>query len=208
VYWSRWFVWGQEPQIVPANQLPVQPHMVGIVSESMSPPGQRDRFPYWTNNLSRAGDLHTMSHRLPTFVKPTHYDVTLYNFNFQEFTYSGRVIIRWLFRLHFAHCSVWWSSRGCKTQSFWILTVLSSAKRPLKVSVRALFLPRHCEFAMMKGDELSHWNSEIQFAIQIGRVGCQFSSMESCQTPWRGFIEAVIPLTKGKICTCSQRNAR
>ena len=43
--------------------------------------------------------LHTatvmMAHNLPNLVKPTHYDVTLYNFDFEKFTFSGDVSIRY-----------------------------------------------------------------------------------------------------------------
>ena len=35
-----------------------------------------------------------MAHSLPNVVKPTRYDVTLYNFDFERFTFSGQVIIR------------------------------------------------------------------------------------------------------------------
>ena len=35
-----------------------------------------------------------MAHNLPNLVKPTHYDVTLYNFDFERFTFSGNVTIR------------------------------------------------------------------------------------------------------------------
>jgi aminopeptidase N len=35
-----------------------------------------------------------MAHNLPNLVKPTHYDVTLYNFDFERFTFSGDVTIR------------------------------------------------------------------------------------------------------------------
>jgi len=34
-----------------------------------------------------------MAHNLPNLVKPTHYDVTLYNFDFDKFTFSGDVTI-------------------------------------------------------------------------------------------------------------------
>lgn len=35
-----------------------------------------------------------MAHNLPNLVKPTHYEVTLYNFDFNQFTFSGNVAIR------------------------------------------------------------------------------------------------------------------
>lgn len=35
-----------------------------------------------------------MAHSLPNLVKPTHYEVTLYNFDFESFTFSGDVKIR------------------------------------------------------------------------------------------------------------------
>jgi hypothetical protein len=38
--------------------------------------------------------LTTMAHNLPNLVKPTHYSVTLSNFDFEGFTFSGQVIIR------------------------------------------------------------------------------------------------------------------
>jgi hypothetical protein len=38
--------------------------------------------------------LATMAHNLPNLVKPTHYDVTLYNFDLEKFTFSGDVTIR------------------------------------------------------------------------------------------------------------------
>jgi hypothetical protein len=34
-----------------------------------------------------------MAHNLPNLVKPTHYDVTLYNFDLEKFTFSGKVAI-------------------------------------------------------------------------------------------------------------------
>ena len=35
-----------------------------------------------------------MAHNLPNLVKPTHYDVTLYNFDLEGFTFSGNVTIK------------------------------------------------------------------------------------------------------------------
>lgn len=38
-----------------------------------------------------------MAHNLPNLVKPTRYDVTLYNFDLDKFTFSGDVTIRYSF---------------------------------------------------------------------------------------------------------------
>jgi hypothetical protein len=35
-----------------------------------------------------------MAHNLPNLVKPTHYDITLYNFDLEKFTFSGDVSIK------------------------------------------------------------------------------------------------------------------
>lgn len=51
------------------------------------------------NSIPPYKSLHTatvrMAHNLPNLVKPTHYDVTLYNFDFEKFTFSGDVSIRY-----------------------------------------------------------------------------------------------------------------
>ena len=39
--------------------------------------------------------LTAMAHNLPNLVKPTHYSVTLSNFDFEGFTFSGQVTIRY-----------------------------------------------------------------------------------------------------------------
>lgn len=36
-----------------------------------------------------------MAHNLPNLVNPAHYDVTLYNFDLEKFTFSGKVAIRY-----------------------------------------------------------------------------------------------------------------
>jgi len=35
-----------------------------------------------------------MAQKLPDFVKPTHYDVLLYDFDFERFSFAGEVTIR------------------------------------------------------------------------------------------------------------------
>jgi len=39
--------------------------------------------------------ITTMAHNLPNLVKPTHYDIKLYNFDLEKFTFSGDVSIRY-----------------------------------------------------------------------------------------------------------------
>ena len=39
--------------------------------------------------------VSTMAHNLPNLVKPTHYNITLYNFDLEKFTFSGDVTIRY-----------------------------------------------------------------------------------------------------------------
>lgn|SRR5579862_2920128 len=38
--------------------------------------------------------IAAMAHNLPNLVKPTHYDITLYNFDLEKFTFSGDVSIK------------------------------------------------------------------------------------------------------------------
>lgn len=121
--------------------------------------------------------IAAMAHNLPNLVKPTHYDITLYNFDLEKFSFSGDVSIKSTLR----HSTLTVVSRNwtlLTTKSCLIRTSSKSKRRPSQqLRQRPKAQSRHKISHMMRLEGAPLSNSDRASNMITGRAFFLSSSM-------------------------------